>query len=282
MPWMPDRMSPSGFRWVDEQPSAPGPRQQLMGQAGAAGGFADQAQQNYGNMTAESQATRDYLAGLMRGENSLSAEQLRQGLQQNLAAQRSQAAGAAPQNAAMAARTAAMNMGRLGAGMSGQAAMAGIAERNAAAGQLGQMQLGARGQDVNAAIGSRGNAIQGYGNAIEPKGPSMWDKLLGAGVGLGGAALMSDERLKTDIKDGGKDATRLLDGLKAYTYRYKDEKYGKGKQVGVMAQDLEKVAPQAVVDTREGKAVDSAKLAGALAAALPTMHDRIKKLEGKR
>lgn len=237
--------------------------------------FGGTGERNYNDITAESQGTRDYLGRLMRGEDSVSAEQLRQGLQQNLAAQRSFAAGAAPRNAGMAARTAAMNMGRMGSGLAGQQALAGIAERNAAANALGGMQTAFRGQDVNA-------ALQGYQGAIKPPEASTWDKLLGAGVGLGTAALMSDERLKTDIKDGDKDSERLLNGLKAYTYRYKDEKYGKGKQLGVMAQSVEKVLPQAVIETREGKALDGAKLAGALAAALPGMHDRIKKLEANR
>lgn len=166
------------------------PRRMLQGQAGSAGAFADQAQQNYGNMTAESQATRDYLAGLMRGDNSLAKEQFRQMLGQTTGQLRSQAAAASPQNAGMAALQASNNIGRTGAAMSGNAAMAGIAERNAAANALGQMQLGMRGQDVNAALGSRGNAITGYAGAIKPPEPSFWDKLLGAGVGLGGAYLM--------------------------------------------------------------------------------------------
>lgn len=265
------------------------PRDLLMGQAGQAGAFADQAQQNYGNMTAEGQATRDYLARLMRGENSLSAEQLRQGLQQTTGQLRSQAAAASPGNSGMAALQASNNIGRAGAAMSGNAAMAGIAERNAAANALGQMQLGFRGQDVNAALGSRGNAIQGYTGAIEPPQPSFFDKLLGAGVGLGSAGLLSrgngntaqsDRRSKTDITDGGKDSERLLEGLKAYTYRYKDEeKHGKGRRTGIMAQDVERVAPHAVIDTPEGKKVHGAHLATALAAALPGMHARIKKLE---
>jgi hypothetical protein len=65
------------------------------------------------------------------------------------------------------------------------------------------------------------------------------------GASLGGAAggALSDEREKTDIKPLGK-VTSLLD-LPAYEYRYKGEKK---KRKGVMAQDVQKVLPEAVTE----------------------------------
>ena len=70
--------------------------------------------------------------------------------------------------------------------------------------------------------------------------------------GLGGAALaaFSDVRLKEDIKRVG-----VTDGgLPVYTFRYKGDPM---TFMGVMAQDVEKVNPHAVVDTPSGyKAVD--------------------------
>ena len=53
----------------------------------------------------------------------------------------------------------------------------------------------------------------------------------------------SDKRIKTDIKPLGK-VTSLLD-LPAYEYRYKGEKK---KRKGVMAQDVQKVLPEAVAE----------------------------------
>jgi hypothetical protein len=171
----------------------------LNAQAEKANQFADNGQVNYNNMTGQLMGTygslndaMKYQQGLMQGQNSVSAEQLRQGMQQGLAAQRSMAAGAAPQNAAMAARTAAMQMGRLGYGLSGQQSLAGLQERNMAAqnyGQLGsalgQLQLGARGQDVNAALGSRQNAIAGYHDVNpEPTGLQKYGPIFQA---IGGA-----------------------------------------------------------------------------------------------
>jgi hypothetical protein len=66
-----------------------------------------------------------------------------------------------------------------------------------------------------------------------------------AGASLGGAAgsYLSDKREKTDIKPLGK-VTSLLD-LPAYEYRYKGEKK---KRKGVMAQDVQKVLPEAVTE----------------------------------
>lgn len=162
----------------DESASAQQQRADLNQQGQAAGAFAGLGEQGFQQLGAEAQQSRDFLRRLASGEESLSKEQLRQGLQQNVAAQRSMAASALPQNAAMAARTAANNMGRLGAGMSGQAAMAGIAERQAAQQALAQMIMQQRQQDLQAAINSRGNAINAFGGITPEK--SWLDKWGGA------------------------------------------------------------------------------------------------------
>lgn len=59
---------------------------------------------------------------------------------------------------------------------------------------------------------------------------------------MGGAALaFCDERLKTEItRPSAEDLAELRAALKPYAYRYKDESYGVGPWVGVMAQDLAK------------------------------------------
>jgi hypothetical protein len=145
-------------------------RQGLIGNAQDARGFAGTAQANYNQGTDALRGQLAYLQQLQRGQNSVSAEQLRQGLQQNLAAQQSMAAGAAPQNAAMAARTAAIQAGRLGSAASGQQALAGIQERNAAAQQAGQLGLGMRGQDLQGTLGGYGAANSAYGSMINPGG----------------------------------------------------------------------------------------------------------------
>lgn len=248
-------------------------------QATAANQFAGRGEAGYGGMTAEMQAQRDYLGRLARGEESLSREQLRQGLDQNRAAQQSFVASAAPRDAGMAAITGANNMGRLGYGMSGQAAMAGIAERQAANQALANMNLAQRGQDMGVALGSRQNANAALG-MYKPE-PGTMEKASSFLPILGG--LFSDKDLKTDIKKGDDDANRAIKSLKAFAYSYKDQRLGKGKQVGIMAQDLEKAGlGHTVFDTPIGKAVDGGKLAGANTAMLAALGKRIAKLESKK
>ena len=171
------------------------PQGNVTGQSGAAGRFATQGEQGYGQMTGELDADREYLRRLRSGQNSVSAEQLRQGLQQNLAGQMSMAAGARPGMAPMAARTAAMQAARLGGGLAGQQALAGIAERNAAAAQLNQMNLQQRGQDMQVALGSRQNALNGFlgleqartGRYAADMGvPSRFEALMGGLSSVGG------------------------------------------------------------------------------------------------
>ena len=266
----------------DESDSTQQKRADLNNQGGMASVFADQGQQGYGAMSAEAQQARDYLRRLASGQDSVSAEQLRQGLQQNVAAQRSMAASASPQNAAMAARTAMMNTGRLGAGMSGQAALAGLQERQQAQQALNQAILGARGQDLQAALGSRQNAIAGYGG-VTPEG-SWLDKWANpiAG-GLGAAAKFSDKRLKKDIKGGDDNANEAIKNLRAYSYKYRDKKLGKDREVGILAQDLEKAGlKHTIIETPRGKAVHGAALATANTAMLSALGKRVEKLEGKK
>ncbi len=170
------------------------PTGQLGHQSSEAGKFGQYGAQGYKNMTGELQGDRAYLQGLRSGQNSLSAEQLRQGLEQQQGQLQSMAASARPANAASAARTAMIQSGRAGSAMSGNAAMAGIAERNAAAQTLAGLNLQQRQQDVGAALGGQSNAIQGYGAleqartgryAADMGTPSNTEVLLG---GLSGAA----------------------------------------------------------------------------------------------
>lgn len=269
--------------------------------------FGVQGQQGYTQTGLEARGQRDQLrrmggaySRLASGQDSVSAEQLRQGLQQGQAAQQSMAAGAAPQNQAMAARTAALGMGRLSAGMAGQQAAAGLQERQQAMNQQMQIQgmlqqgiQGQRGQELQAALGGQQNALGGYGGIEQNRtaryggmmqAPTQSERLLGAAGGVGGVVgAFSDRRLKKDIRGGEKEADALLKALKAHSFRYKDEKHGKGDFVGIMAQDLErtKAGRAAVIDTPEGKMVHGARLATALAATLPGLDRRLAKLEGK-
>lgn len=160
------------------------------------------AAQNLGGVAGRMGGAADMMQRRAMGEDSLSAEQLRQNLGQTLSMQRSMAAGARPGNAAMAARTAATQMGRQSSGLAGQQAMAGIAERHAAQ-QAYQQALAQQGQLYGAQgslYGDQGNlagqwrgqdldaAKFGYGG-IESGRTSRFGAMLG--VPTGGERLYS-------------------------------------------------------------------------------------------
>lgn len=103
-------------------------------------------------------------------------------------------------------------------------------------------------------------------------------QMFGSILGAGATAAASDKNLKTDIEDF--DASAFLDSITPTKYRYKDPKFGEGKQVGVMAQDVEQEVPQMVEDTPEGKILNYDKAGGPIFASLADLHDRLKRLEG--
>lgn len=256
--------------------------------AQGARGFGDTAAQNYNGVdTNNLNQSRQYLQDLATGKNSVSALQLQQGLQSNLAAQRSMAAGAAPQNSAAAARNAANNAARLGYGYSGQQALAGLQERNQAQQQLSGLDLSRRGQDLQgfgagygAANQAYANSMSGYGTMLGNPQKTTGDILPGIVSGVAAGATKSDERAKTDISEADKKSRSIVDGLRAYSYKYKDAKDGKGEQYGVMAQDLERAGlKHAVIDTPKGKYVDSGKAATSALGLVAALGRRVADLE---
>lgn len=271
-------------------------RQALLAQQGSlAGKFANQAQQGYNAYGQQGNAALAQLQAQAQGQNSVSAEQLRQNLGQLQSQQMSMAAGASPRNAAMAARTAQIQSGRLGYGMSGQQALAGLQERNQAMGQYANLLQGLRGQDLNAALTSRQTAETGYGAGMTGAPQKTWIETYGPAIQGGlsaiaasgrsdpnqGGAAASDRRLKTSIRDADADMAKAATKIPAFAFRYKNERYGAGEQKGVMAQDLEKVGlGHAVVDTPRGKMVHGAKLATSNTAMIGALARRLAKLEG--
>lgn len=157
-------------------------KQLLAEQAQQAGQFANQSQANYSAYGGMGTSALNALRAQAMGQNSVSAEQLRQGLQQNLAAQQSIAAGASPRNASMAGLQASRAAMSLGAGLAGQQSLAGIQERNAAWGQYGGLLQGLRGQDLQATLGSRQGAMTGYGAANAGTPAPSWLQQWGPGI----------------------------------------------------------------------------------------------------
>lgn len=89
-----------------------------------------------------------------------------------------------------------------------------------------------------------------------------------AGSVLGGLLKTSDRRAKKDIRPGDELTRAFLKAIKPYSFKYKDEANGRGDELGVMAQDLEKsdMGKAMVREVGGKKAVDLGRaLMGALA-----------------
>lgn len=156
--------------------------------------------------------------------------------------------------------------------LAGQMSQQGLAYNN-----LGlQAQLGSGQQTLDWYLGRRGLDQQ------RDQANKQW--MLGltqAGAGLvgglmGGASMMSDERVKTGIRDGGLAATEAVGELQPKTYEYKPGYGPPGERVGPMAQDLQRTPAGAalVTDTPLGKTVDVGGLAAlGVAAASEQQHE---------
>jgi hypothetical protein len=193
------------------------PEGRLGLEAQRASRFAQHGRSNYDDMTQRGNVQLDRLQQRAEGQGLVSSEILRQGLDQNVAAQQGMAAGARPGNQLAATRAAQLGAAQMGAGLAGQQAVAGAQESLGAEQQIGGLIQGMRGQDVNVALGSNANAIQGYGTleqqrtqrfgAVEGK-PSFGDKMMGMASGAASLYAKSDARQKTAIQRIGAAAGR--------------------------------------------------------------------------
>jgi hypothetical protein len=103
------------------------------------------------------------------------------------------------------------------------------------------------GADMLGAAGMTGNAAIAGANAENANRNAMMQGLFS----LGGAAMMSDIRTKENIKHIGS----MANGLPVYEFEYKPEFKaiaGEGKFIGVMAQEVELVQPEAVITRPDG------------------------------
>jgi hypothetical protein len=149
-------------------------------QGALASQFGTERQGEFSRLGGDVDAQRRQMERYARGQDSLSAIQLQQSLQQNVANQQGMAASARPGQGAMAARNAAMNANRAGAGLAGQQAIAGIQERQGAQNALNQMLMQQREQELKAGLGGREQAISAY----SPQGSSGGDRQAGMVSGL--------------------------------------------------------------------------------------------------
>jgi hypothetical protein len=96
-------------------------------------------------------------------------------------------------------------------------------------------------QDFFKIIGAQNWGGTSSGTQTTQSTPSMWSTI-GSGLGLAGSLFkLSDRRMKKDIEMIG----HAPNGLPVYLYRYIGDD-GAEREVGLMAQDVEKVRPEAV------------------------------------
>lgn len=154
------------------------------------------------------------------------------------------------------------------------------------------------GAGVNAQLNfNANNSLAGYFDTSKNLNLNNNLYVIGDIVGL-----LSDERLKKDIKTIN-NASDKVNQLRGVTYHYNDvaEHYGfkdKGEQIGLLAQDAEKVIPQVVkpapFDTvynsdsnpisqsgQNYKTIQYEKVVPLLVEAIKELTDRVKKLEEK-
>ena len=126
---------------------------------------------------------------------------------------------------------------------------------NSSAGQIAGVDTGL-GNNLNAnqttLAGLNTNAYTGIGNANASAAlanQSLGMNLLGGGLSLAGS-LFSDARLKDDIEPVGE----LFDGQTIFRYSYIDDP--ETTHIGLMAQDVENIEPDAVKEIAGFKAVN--------------------------
>lgn len=201
-----------------------------------------------------------------------------------IAQQFAAAQGATGAQQALAYRQALQNAAQISQQAGADAATQRANETTAAENQLGTTLNNTRSSDLT----QYGTDV-GAGNVRYAADKDFQGKKIAAGAGVlsgGIGALISDENEKSGKAPADGEIADMLDKLKAMKFRYKDPAGpGKapGKRAGVMAQDLERsMAGKAlVVETPEGKGIDTPQAVGAMLAALASLHARTKRLEGR-
>lgn len=263
---------------------------------------ASQSNQARGQQQNLAQMLQGVASGQQVGAGEMAVN--RQANQAN-AAQNAQASMARGANAALAARSAARNQADIGTNAAGQAAQAQMQDASNAQGQLSGLLGTMRGQDIGVA-GANQNAQMSQQNVqlaglaqmlgidqaelnaalgkaqVNGADKGMFGSLLQAG-GQVGAAAVSDERTKEHVEDAGGAIDEMLAKIEPKTWKYIDEKHGKGTHVGVMAQALERseVGRDLVFEHEGVKHIDIRRTVPVLLAAVARLEDRIRELEGR-
>lgn len=113
---------------------------------------------------------------------------------------------------------------------------------------------------------------------------SRMDRLLGAGLGAAGTGLSmlltSDERAKQGVGDGRGAVDRLIRALEPQRFEYRDGSGPPGARLGVMAQDVQRAAPELVGRQPDGmRGLDRDAALSALLASVGRLGERVDGME---
>ena len=310
----------SGTAEAQRKAQSAGAQEQLMRGMAGAGSSPEQIAMAKAKLAGGqgAQARKDALTTAM-GAQQMTGQQFAQGAglygqQANLGMQQAnlygqqagmglQAAGLAGRRAGLMGQTAQFGSGLIGqrAGLQGQSANLLQQQLQGKAGMMsGQVDMtGAQLQDVVAQenqafekdMAEKGFEMQNQAAAANrPQSPSTMDQVMGLAQTVAPYAAMaafSDKNLKKNVRSA-KDKDLLssveIDGflgtLSPKQYNYKDKNHGEGKQVGIMAQDLEKtqLGKQMVENTPEGKQVNFGKGLGLVMASQARLNERLNKV----
>lgn len=224
------------------------------------------AQSQLQQSTQANQAQQLSMANSARGGVMQQAAARRQAIQQGALAQQqsnAQAAGLRAQEIASAQSAYAQNASALRQGdqnaMASQVSAQGLASNNA--NSAAQINAGISGGNADRAA-SRDNALVGMGKSV---------------LSMGG--LLSDRRMKENVRDADADMRKFLDALQPYQFEYRGQP---GVHYGIMAQDAER-SPVGDSFVEEGpggvKTLDPNQGFGAVLAALANVNKRLEKVE---
>jgi hypothetical protein len=229
------------------------------------------------------------LADRAAGRGTSPAElQRQQAFAQAIAAQQGLAASNRSISPALAQRMAAQNVAGLNQQDALTAALLRAQETQAAQGQMGQLgvaQMQSQG-DLERLRAQQYADAQRINAGVSSENTGQADKAQSGAFGAIGqiaGAIFSDERLKRDVKDEGDSLDEFVRSVRPKSYDYVDRgDLPKGRQYGVMAQDLERsrIGKTLVLDTPKGKMIDTARGYGALLAALGRVEQRLSAVGG--
>lgn len=155
-----------------------------------------------------------------------------------------------------------------------------------------QLQMGGEqmGQNIyqaqlNAGIAREGQGVQQSGinsdySIRNDQNAMQWVGAISGGMG-GAVGAMSDKNTKKNITP--EDGFAVASSLNPVSYDYKDPKYGEGRQLGIIAQDLEKTpaGKDAIIKTSAGRMVDQNKGAMLALAGVAGLADKFADLEAQ-